>query len=277
MAGRYRFLRFADFKDKAVTLSYDDGVRDDIQLVSIMNEYGLKGTFNINSGMFGDGNGSRLSPDEAKKLYLSGGHEVAVHGKQHLSLADITPEAAVNDVLSDRIALEKLTGGIVKGMAYANGSYNDEVVGILKNCGIKYSRTVISTERFDIPNDWLRLPATCHHNNPNLSRLVENFLAPAGGYNWSKTPKLFYLWGHSYEYPRDNNWSVIENFAKTVGRRDDIWYATNVEIYDYVQAYNRLEFDVEYSRVYNPTDKDVWLNINDKEILAEKGKTTEIK
>jgi len=48
------FVRFPGFRDKAVTLSYDDGVRQDKRLISIMQKYGLKGTFNINSGQFSD-------------------------------------------------------------------------------------------------------------------------------------------------------------------------------------------------------------------------------
>ena len=37
-------------KYKALTFSFDDGNFDDICLIKIMNKYGLKGTFNINSG-----------------------------------------------------------------------------------------------------------------------------------------------------------------------------------------------------------------------------------
>ena len=45
---------------------------------------------------------------------------------------------------------------------------------------------------------------------------------------------MFYLWGHSYEFDENDNRDVIEKFAEFVGGRDDIWYATNIEIYDYV-------------------------------------------
>ena len=36
-----------DGKLKAVTLSYDDGVREDYRLIEIMRKHGLRGTFNI--------------------------------------------------------------------------------------------------------------------------------------------------------------------------------------------------------------------------------------
>ncbi len=40
-----------DGKKKAVTFSYDDGVVYDRRLVGIFNKYGLKCTFNLNSGI----------------------------------------------------------------------------------------------------------------------------------------------------------------------------------------------------------------------------------
>ena len=45
----YRFLRFPGGRAKAVTFSYDDGVRHDLRLADTLNRYGLKGTFNINN------------------------------------------------------------------------------------------------------------------------------------------------------------------------------------------------------------------------------------
>ncbi|MBR2432503.1 MAG: hypothetical protein IKB23_06255, partial [Clostridia bacterium] len=68
MNPRYTFLRFPEGKMKAVTFSYDDGCRADIRLVALLDKYGLKGTFNVNTLMFGEGNDSwRLSAEEVKK------------------------------------------------------------------------------------------------------------------------------------------------------------------------------------------------------------------
>ena len=38
---------------KLLTLSYDDGVTQDIRLIELFNKYGLKATFNINSELLG--------------------------------------------------------------------------------------------------------------------------------------------------------------------------------------------------------------------------------
>ena len=260
-----RMLRFPGFKSKALTLSYDDGVAQDKRLLSIMVKYGLKGTFNINSGLFGKEptiDKGRMTAEEVIQLYAGTGNEVAVHGYKHLSLAEVDGALAANDVIEDRKNLEKMFGKIIKGMAYANGSYNDEVVQLLKTCGISYSRTTISTEKFDLPIDWLRLPATCHHANPKLMELAKEFVeGEESAYFWARKPKLFYLWGHSYEFDaQGQSWDIIENFAAYVGNREDIWYATNGEIYEYVQAFDRLQFSADGMTVFNPSALDVYID-----------------
>lgn len=271
----YSFLRFPNFRKKAVTLSYDDGVIFDKRLIEIFNENGLKGTFNLNSS--GYGAGRHLPLDEAVALYKNSGHEVAVHGVRHLSLAEVPQAAGVWDILADRRAHEETYGCIVRGMAYGNGSYNDLAVETLKACGIVYGRTTKATETFDIPTDWLRWNPTCHHTNPRFQELLDAFLSDTP-VRWAHQvrPKLFYLWGHSYEFNDKDNWEVIEGFAERVGNREDIWYATNIEVYDYVKAFDSLIFGVDLKRVKNPTSTDLWIAVHGKEVFVPAGAEVEI-
>ena len=110
---------FPGGKMKAFTLSYDDGVVQDIRLIDIMNKYGLKGTFNINAGLFQIENAQRgkfdgrLKLSEAKDLYTDSGHEIAIHGYVHKCLAKISEGEATYDVIHDREVLEKEFGGII--------------------------------------------------------------------------------------------------------------------------------------------------------------------
>ena len=271
------FLKYPGFREKAVTLSYDDGTLTDKKLVEIMKKYGLAGTFNVGTLTDEPGN-YKLSYDEAKEIYLQEGIEVAVHGARHLTWTEVEPALAMRDIMANREALEKNFGKIVNGCAYPNGAYNDTVVDILRNAGIKYARTVVSTEDFKLPTDWLRMPATCHHNNPRLMELVDNFLKIEHmPYFWRNKPRLFYLCGHSAEFKRDDNWDVIERFADKIAGKDNIWYATNSEIYDYVRAFDRLIFSVDLTYVENPSATDVYINVLDKELIVPAGKTVEIK
>ena len=250
-----------DFKRKAVTLSYDDGVVFDRRLIEIMDKYGLKGTFNLNSGYFAtEKNERKLTQDEAVELYKNSPHEIAVHGVKHLALTAVDEGVATYDIIVDRKNLESLFGRVVKGMAYAYGAFDDKTVEVLKRCGISYARTTVSTESFDVPTDWLRMPATCHHGNPRLMELAKKFVEePEHSYILLKRPRLFYLWGHSYEFNDNDNWEVIEEFAKYIGNREDIWYATNGEIYDYVKAYDNLEYSADGKIVRNPSALGVYI------------------
>ena len=273
-------MRFPGFLRRALTLSYDDGVRQDKRLIAIMQKHGIKGTFNINSGLFAsersDVEKGRMTVEEAVELYADSGMEVAVHGLKHLSLPDVPAIIALNDVFEDRKNLEKIFGRNITGMAYAFGTYSDNVVEQLKMCGISYSRTTVSTQKFAVPDDFLRLPATCHHRVPNLMDLAREFLTdPTRGLNLRR-PQLFYLWGHSYEFDDNDNWHIIEEFCEFMGGRDNIWYATNGEIVDYVKAFDSLVFSVDATRVYNPTATDVYLCISGREYLAKAGATIEL-
>ena len=259
------FMRFPGGYAKALTLSYDDGVEQDAKLIEIMKKHGLKGTFNLNSGTYvWEGHvwpegqiHRRLSKSKAISLYKESGMEIAAHGLTHPFLEQLPRHLCTYEILQDRMNLERDYECMVRGMAYPFGTYNDNVVDSLRQCGIVYSRTIESTRKFDIPKDWLRMPATCHHKDPDLMKLAREFAEAAG----DRSPMLFYLWGHSFEFEADNNWHVIEEFASYMGERRDIWYATNIEIYDYIHAYDQLIVSADGNRFYNPTNMKLYFKI----------------
>ena len=272
------FMRFPEGMAKALTMSYDDGMRQDRRLVEIFNKNGIKATFNINSASFGQGrigehgeDRTRFTVEEALEVFANSGHEIALHSHTHPHLDKMPRDMVAYEIVKDREALENIFGRIVKGMAYPMGTTNDFVVETLKNCGVSYARTTVQTERFDIPSDWLRLPSTCHHNNPKLMDLANDFL------NNNKRPvaKLFYVWGHSYEFDVSDNWNRIETFCEYVGKKDDVWYATNIEIYNYIEAYNRLKTSANGKIVHNPTSQTLWF-LADKLYSVAPGETIKL-
>ncbi len=261
MAVQFR-MRFPEGRAKALTLSYDDGVEQDIRLIEIMKKNGIKGTFNINAGLYApEGHRwpegqihRRMSLTESQKVYGHEGVEVAIHGTDHPFWDSLPTSEAMYDIINDRRMLEQQYETIIKGGAYPYGAYSDDVVEILRLAGIKYCRTVESSHSFEMPRDWLRLKPTCHHNDEKLSDLTDIFMNKEA----DREPMLFYLWGHSYEFERDDNWYVIENALEKLGGHNDIWYATNMEIYDYTHAFSELVFSADASVVCNPTATDLW-------------------
>lgn len=274
-------LLFPDGKEKALTLSYDDGVDTDRQFIELLEKYNVKSTFNINAGRFYP-EGSvrpegqihfRLPESEVKALYNHPLCEVATHSFTHPWLDKQPTAQCMIEIIKDRQALEKLFGKIIRGHAYPYGTYNDDVVEILRKAGIVYARTVESHYSFKIPTDWLRMGTTCHHTESCLLELADKFIGGEVGNNdgW-----LFYLWGHTYEFRADNNWEVIEKFFEKTARNDNVWYATNVEVYDYVTAYRSLVYSADGDMVYNPASTDVWVKIDGKKISVPAGKTVNI-
>ena len=280
---RYCFLRFPGGKPKAFTMSYDDGVRQDIRLAEICNKYGVKCTFNINAGLIAPEPGHRrLCADEIREHLQGAGHEIAVHGFNHQAPGAARPINTMQEILKDRLNLEKEFGGIIRGMAYPDsgitkihsGTSYETIRQILKDLGIVYSRSLSGdNDRFLLPEDWYNLIPTAHHNNPQVLEFAEKFVAfdYEKLYSSSRHPRLFYLWGHSYEFDNNDNWDRIEAILDILAGKDDTWYPTNIQLWEYVHAYESLVYSADGMRVYNPTLTEVWFNADGTDYSVKPG------
>lgn len=249
---------------KVLTMSYDDGKLEDVRLLSIMNQYHLKGTFHLNYGLMEQS--ERIPRSEIKNLYE--GHEVAAHTYTHPTIARCPSSMIVEQVVMDRKGLEELVEYPVRGFSYPNGSYNQSIKDMLPALGIRYARIVGNSEDFNLPTDFYEWKATCHHNH-ELLKLGQEFV------DLAKTQYLsmMYVWGHSYEFTNNNNWEVMEEFARLMGNRTDIWYATNIQIVDYLEAVERLQYSVTGNIVHNPSAQAVWISVNDEAMKLAGGET----
>ena len=260
-------LRFPGFRTKAFTLSYDDNTRFDIPFAEILNKYDLKCTFNLNGNNFADiPGGKMMTKQEAIDLLKNSPHEVALHSYTHPALEELSDMEIVYNILKDRETLEEMFDTIVTGMAYPYGSYDQRVLTVLRSLGVKYSRTTQSHEAFKIPlsEQWLTMPATCHHKCPRLMELAVRFLAPDNpNQPWAIRSRLFYVWGHAYEFDTDKNWDLLEAFCQKIAHHDEVWYATNMEIYTYVEAFRHLETSADGKIVYNPSTLEVFFTVKD--------------
>lgn len=225
-------------KMKAVTFSYDDGITQDIRLIELLNKYGLKCTFNLNSELLSQ-NGMLIRNDlrishykihkgDVKHVYE--GHEVAVHTLTHPNLTQCADAEVIRQVETDRLNLSELVGYEVVGMAYPCGGVNnnDHVADLIKkNTGVQYSRTITTNSSFDMQENLYRFNPTAYHLDfDEMMELGRKFveLKPT-------TPKIFYIWGHSFEmdYGADY-WVKLEDFFKLISNREDIFYGTNKDI-----------------------------------------------
>lgn len=225
-------------KKKAFTFSFDDGAVQDAKTIEILNKYNLKGTFNIISGFLGStvttnykGRSiirDKVLPKDLKSVYAN--HEVAAHTLAHERLPELSDDTVIFQVESDRKILSEICGYNVVGLAYPCGGVNcdDRVANLIKNhTGIKYARTIGASYSFDLPKDEFQFVATAHFDDPRIEELAQEFVELK-----TDSPKLFYVYGHTYamDFNDKISWQRFENLCKIIANKQDIFYGTNAQV-----------------------------------------------
>lgn len=285
---RIEFL-YPQGKTKALTFSYDDGNVQDIRMIEILRAHGMRGTFNLNSGSLlnpqtwpeeeGRETIRGLSAEEAFAVYE--GQEVAVHGMHHPYWSAIPRERAMEEIAGDKRKLEEIFGRPVRGMACPFGSYDEDIRAIARAIGMRYVRRTGRDFSFCFPSDplyaeglgkdtedpveWL---GTCSHTVPDLMRRLADFLVPR-----ANTLAVFCLKGHSYEFAKDHNWQVLEEFCAFAGGRQEVWYPTCIEIFDYHHALKKMIFTADCSLCQNPSAISVWMRVESDLVEVRPGET----
>ncbi len=258
---------FPGGKRRIVTFSYDDGHKNDQRLVELFNKYNVKGTFHLNT--------SCLENREDKVAFYRKryeGHEISCHTYNHIKSEWTPSQSMIKEVMEDRRNLEEIADYPVIGMSYPFGTYSQETIDVMKMCGIVYSRTTVKTDRFRLPENFMEWHPTCHH--ADAGSLVDGFIS---GFDTYWGDPIFYIWGHSYQFVTEEDWEYMENLLKRLSGHDNVWYATNIEIYNYVMAQRQLKISVDEKTFYNPTAIDVWVDVNlGTKICIPAGKTVKL-
>lgn len=278
-------MLFPEEKTKALILSYDDGAKNDRKLVALMNKYQLIGTFHLNSNKLSTNSYyDYLNKEELKELYK--GHEVSVHSANHPNLPDISKLEVANEIFEDRKELERIMGYSIRGMAYPFGNTNDTIVETIKRLGIEYARTVGDTYNFEIPKDFLRW-------HPTMHQFCKAYWEPNQPEKDQKEMALFYqtiesflklnelavldIWGHSWEMGSDQKkWEETEKFFKMLAGNSAIYYAKQIDLVDYINAYRNLKFSVLNDKVTNLSSLTIYIRANNKKYVIPSGKTISI-
>ncbi len=255
---------------KVVTFSFDDGAAQDERLVALFNKYGVRGTFHINTrgpdcliGELSEENILRL-----RKIYE--GHEISCHTASH-GWGEVSPcETLIFETMQNRYDLERIAGYPVCGMSYPFGTYSREVIDVMRSCGIVYSRTATETKGFAMPRDFMEWHPTCHHSEAREigKRFKESIAHPHGD-------PLMYIWGHASEYTTEEKWRDIEATVASLAHLDGVWYATNMEVCEYVSAQRALIVSADEKIIKNPSSFDVWVE-RDRETVCIPARSTVI-
>lgn len=284
---REDYMLWPDGKEKCLTLSFDDGTKEDERICELLRERGLRATFNLNPGLFGsDDHLVRPGTDvwhrklpRNRILDVYKGFEIAVHGYTHASMTVNGSAMAAYEIVRAKEELEELAHAPVRGMAWPirfEGKGCDDVCALARACGISYGRTTKRTYSCrGVPGNVMTWNPTCSYVEPQLADMVESFLSVPRKEDL-RNPYLLFVWGHGYEATSRNAWGVLEGFFDDVACKDDVWYATNIEVCDYLTAYRSLVYSSTGSYLFNPSYLDVWLLIDGERLVVPSGKTINV-
>ena len=126
---------------------------------------------------------------------------------------------------------------------------------LLPDLGLTYGRTTKYNRRsFGLPADLYRWEVTCYHLDDLAERGRRFLAAPAG-----REPLLMLVYGHSWELNEADGWGQIGRFAAQIGKARDVWFATNIEIADYLNALKAVRIAPDGKEAENRSSGPVWL------------------
>lgn len=197
--------------EKIVILSFDDGTVWDARLVSLLNRYGIPGTFNLNSGLeeftweFEGNTVRRQCLSDVANEYR--GHEIASHSLTHPRLDLLSPPALRREVAGDCENLKRIFGVKELGFGVPFTFCREREIRILKKY-VRYIRLSEYSESFALPRDEYHIPIHGLYNDPDIREKLHRFQK-------SEEPvSLFVIAGHSYELEFLNQWEWLEALLK---------------------------------------------------------------
>jgi peptidoglycan/xylan/chitin deacetylase (PgdA/CDA1 family) len=269
MPNRIEIPKFPGNKRIAVTFSFDDGVVTDLPTLEFFNNHNLKATWNINSvGLNPHPYAATIPLKDIAKTYA--GHEIALHTVTHPHLELLDPAQIAYEVLDDKKALEDHVQYPIRGMAYPCGTWNQTVINVLRALGIVYARTTQKSDNpFPSPEP-LAWPATGHQFDPEVPTKWQQF------YDNPRTNGVFFIWGHTYEFEQRHDWAALERIYKPLANKPDVWYCTNIQLFDYEAARQRLVLAANKKSAYNPTGTPITILADGKQTEVPPGATLQL-
>lgn len=259
-------------KKKAFNISYDDGVIQDVRFVELLNRYGLKGTFNLNSGLMHSGftwqhecgmTVRRLRESEVCAIYE--GHEIASHSYSHPYFDNMSETEIFKELGADKFFLEKLTGREVAGYATPFYYYSDPMADCIRHCGFQYARISEESNDYSIPSDFYRWRGSKFHWDDDLEAFVQGFLET------DQELALCQLVGHSYDLDAMQLWNTMERIFHSVGNDPDVWAATHIELVRYLRAMHSVR--ITDREIKNESSTVLWFKIDGNIVSLQPGET----
>ena len=193
---------------KYFLLSFDDGTVYDRQFVKLLNKYGIKGTFNLNSGLedfvwyYEDRFPVRRQIlSETVEQYR--GHEIASHSLHHHWLNSLTPPQISREIGEDCETLKKLFGLKEIGFGVPFTACDEREIRIIRKF-VRYIRLSEFADSFALPQDPYHIPIHALYNDADVREKIAAFAEN------DLEESVFVMAGHSYELEVLDHWEYME-------------------------------------------------------------------
>jgi hypothetical protein len=213
------------------TTSWDDGHPSDLRVANLLEKHGLSGTFYI-PRINTEGRPVMRQPEVAQ---LGSRFEIGGHTQDHISLAGVAPDRAMQQIRGNKLWLEDILGQEIHGFAYVRGHHDHTVRSLVAKAGYRYARTVRNL--MSTPGrKRLEIPTTTQFFPHRPVTYVKNYVS--GGPSFQRTAILsavlgkgdlatrllitaqaclrsggsFHLWGHSWELDEHGLWPELDRF-----------------------------------------------------------------
>ena len=200
---------------KYFILSIDDGTVFDKKVVPILNKYGIKGTFNLNSGLedfvwYNEGRPvRRLHLEEYRSLY--DGHEVASHTLTHPHLTMCQNDHIGYEVGVDMENLGRIFKRPIRSFAFPFEDFDDRCIERIKAIGgISAIRVSEIDPSFAFPVDPFHIKITSLNVKEALSLFPE--------FEKDGNAELFVFVSHAYDFEFEDAYGELEKLCEMVGK-----------------------------------------------------------
>jgi len=199
---------------KYFLISFDDGTIYDRRFVTLLNQYHLKGTFKLNSGLedfvwyYEDRFPIRRQVlSETVEQYH--GHEVASHSLHHHWLNTLTPPQISREIGDDCETLKRIFDLKEIGFGVPFTACDEREIRIIRKF-VRYIRLSEFADSFDLPEDPYHIPIHGLYNDADIREKITRFA------ECDQENALFVMAGHSYELEVLQHWDYMEQLLQFI-------------------------------------------------------------
>lgn len=215
------------------TFSWDDGHPLDLRIAQLFNKYGLSCTFYVPK--YNSENLPTLNSVELRNL-AQDDFDIHSHTLNHVYLRKLSMHRQRLEIQSGKKYVEDATGKSDHIFCYPGGSYSHSTIGLVKEAGFEYARTIdmgftcaYSTNNYLMPTTAIVAPLTnfqilkhsLKRNSLKRGFDIFNYNRMIVNKTWKQPldvagKNCYHFWGHSWEIEKHNLWDCLEELVKAL-------------------------------------------------------------